>query len=286
MITLTSAQIVQETALRWKKEGHAMALVPTMGALHRGHIALVQEARVRATRVIVSIFVNPLQFGAGEDLKQYPRPIKEDSEALEKAGVDLLFRPSPEEMYPPKFSTSVRVGALSQHLCGAHRPGHFDGVATVCLKLFQITQPDFAVFGEKDFQQLQILTRLVEDLNLPMAVVPFPTVRETDGLALSSRNAYLSREEREIAPMLSKALHDARQQASDGSLRAGEILGPVTETLVRAGLRTQYVSLCSETDLMPVADNIPLDQVPKPRLFIAAYLGKTRLIDNLSLSQV
>ena len=279
MLTLNSPQVVQETILRWKRE-HRVAFVPTMGNLHDGHLRLVTEAKRFGTKVIVSIFVNPLQFGPKEDFARYPRTLQEDTAKLEAAGADLLFAPEVDDLYPPGFSTRVIVGHLAEPLCGSFRPGHFDGVATVCLKLFQITQADFAVFGEKDFQQLRVLQQLVADFNLPLTIVPVATVREPDGLALSSRNQYLSPEDRKVAP----ALYEALRLALDAET-AGEALARARARLEPTPFQLEYLEIVSGVDLKPVDPAAHIAAVPYPRIFAAARLGTTRLIDNLSLEK-
>ena len=265
----------------WRQAGDQIALVPTMGNLHRGHLRLVQEARAYAQRTVVSIFVNPMQFGPQEDFAAYPRTLAHDRELLETEGTDLLFAPSVTTVYPrpPEEQTRVEVPGLSDILCGARRPGHFVGVATVVCKLFNMVQPDLAVFGEKDFQQLLVIRRMTEDLCLPVGILGVPTVREADGLALSSRNGYLLPEERARAPAVRRALGDA----ADG-LRTGQGLAETEQRAVQelqqAGLRPDYVSVRRAADLSP----------PEPTdsdlvILAAAWLGKARLIDNLRVSR-
>ncbi|MBI1861720.1 MAG: pantoate--beta-alanine ligase [Deltaproteobacteria bacterium] len=277
MLKLTQPKQVQSKCRDWTTE--RIGFVPTMGCLHEGHLSLVREAKRTNDRVIVSIFVNPLQFGPKEDLKNYPRPFEEDCALLEKEGVDLLFHPTPEDLYPAGFDTTLKAGRLATHLCGASRPGHFDGVLTVCLKLFTIMQPTIAVFGEKDFQQLTLIRRMVTDLNLPLTIIPAATVREPDGLALSSRNRYLSPKLRARAPQIHQALEAARWQTSVAAAL----------DLVHARLETEfqidYVAVCEETELAPLPRATPISTIAQPRLFVAAKLGQTRLIDNVSLKQ-
>jgi pantoate--beta-alanine ligase len=256
--------------------GHRIALVPTMGALHGGHLALIEEARKQADRVVASIFVNPLQFGEGEDLDRYPRPEKEDARALDRAGCDLLWMPAPEQMYPAGFSTKVVVSGLSKRWEGEARPGHFDGVATVVTKLFTTVRPEVAVFGEKDFQQLAIVRRMTIDLNLGVQVVGLPTVRDDNGLALSSRNAYLSDEDRERATMLPRSLERAVEEI-EGGVPVEHALDHARHALYDAGFSVvDYVALVDEATLEPV--NEPAGRM---RLIAAATIGGTRLIDNL-----
>jgi len=265
----------------WRQAGEPIALVPTMGNLHRGHLRLVQEARAYAQRTVVSIFVNPMQFGPQEDFAAYPRTLARDRELLEAEGTDLLFAPSVATVYPrPQAEqTRVEVPGLSNILCGASRPGHFVGVATVVCKLFNMVQPDLAVFGEKDFQQLLVIRRMTEDLCLPVSILGVPTVREPDGLAMSSRNAYLLSEERARAPALRRAL----ERAAD-SLRSGrgvaEVEQQAVQDLMGAGLRPDYVSARRASDLAAPGPT-DIDLV----ILAAAWLGKARLIDNLHVAR-
>ena len=263
----------------WKRAGERVAFVPTMGNLHRGHIRLVERARELAPRTIASIFVNPMQFGPSEDFAAYPRTLEEDSRQLDAAGLDLLFAPAVAEVYPRPLDnmTQVTVPELPAVLCGASRPTHFNGVTTVVSKLFNMVQPDVAVFGEKDWQQLVIIRRMALDLDMPVEIVGIPTVREADGLALSSRNGYLSAEERAVAPTLYATL-----RATAERLRAGErdytALEQEAKTrLMAAGFRPDYLEIRRPEDLQrPAAGDTPL------RIFAAAWLGRARLIDNLA----
>ncbi len=259
----------------WREAGESIGLIPTMGSLHEGHLTLVRQAKAEGGRAVATLFVNPTQFGANEDLAAYPRDERADRALLGKAGADLLFAPHVDEIYPTGFATTVIVGRLTDHLCGPHRPGHFAGVATVVAKLLSQALPDRAYFGEKDFQQLQVIRRMTRDLDLPVTIVGVPTVRETDGLALSSRNRYLSQSERGRAAALPKLLRAAAAHLADGRLAAAEI------EIVRAGLnaarfgKIDYVTLADEAELQP------LTTAKRPsRLFAAAWLGRTRLIDN------
>jgi len=250
-----------------------VALVPTMGALHAGHMALVAEARVRAAQVVVSIFVNPKQFGANEDLARYPRREAQDAAMLKDAGVTALWAPDVDTIYPPGFATNVHVGALGDGLCGAARPGHFDGVATVVARLLGQVRPDFAVFGEKDWQQLAIVRRMVLDLAIPVEIVGLPVQRDADGLALSSRNIYLTDEERRAARMLPRALGEAATAIGGGG-DPGEALERARATLEKSGFSVDYVELVDEA----------LNAAPDgSRLVAAARIGVTRLIDNLAV---
>jgi len=268
---------VRDAVRQWRNEGLAVAFVPTMGHLHAGHLSLVAHARERADRVVASIFVNPTQFGENEDFDAYPRTLEEDSGKLEAGGCDLLFAPEVEEVYPygPGGTTHITVPALANTLCGEVRPGHFDGVATVVVRLFNMVPADVAVFGEKDFQQLQIIRRLVKDLAIPVEVVGAPTIREADGLAMSSRNAYLDSQERQAAPALYRALQEAARRVAGGE-QATEAEKIGLEALAQAGFRPDYVAVRGAEDLaVPVPDNRPW------RVFGAGWLGQARLIDNL-----
>jgi pantoate--beta-alanine ligase len=255
-----------------------VALVPTMGALHAGHMALIAEARNRADHVAVSLFVNPAQFGEGEDFARYPRREVEDARMLEQAGCDLLWMPSVGDMYPEGFSTRVRVSGVSERWEGEARPGHFDGVATVVAKLLLSTTPAVALFGEKDFQQLVVIRRMVTDLDIPVEIVGVPTVREPDGLALSSRNAYLSPDERQRAAALPTALKAARARILD-RVAVGASLAQAKQVLIDAGfLRIDYLALVDASTLEPL--DTPGGEM---RLVAAAVIGTTRLIDNIAV---
>ena len=271
-----------------KSGGKTLALVPTMGALHAGHLALVREAHSVADQVAVSIFVNPLQFGINEDLTAYPRQLAQDRRLLRDAGVDLLWAPTVAEMYPPGFAATVSVAGLDRVLCGLHRPGHFDGVATVVLKLFNQVRPDVALFGEKDWQQLTIIRRMARDLDLAFpraeAIMGVATVRERDGLAMSSRNRYLSQAERARATTLNRAM-----RVAIGAIVAGDPVGPVLDrlrqTILAAGFdRIDYADVRSAETL----DDLAQDRRAKwdgraARLLVAAHIGRTRLIDNMAI---
>ena len=264
----------------WRKAGQSVGLVPTMGALHSGHLSLVTLAKTRAQRVVASVFVNPTQFAPHEDFDAYPRDEAKDSALLESVGCDLLFAPTVAEMYAPGFSTTVSVSGVSEPLDGAARPGHFAGVATVVSKLLLQCGPDVAVFGEKDYQQLQVIKRLVADLDIPVKVIGAPTARAEDGLALSSRNAYLTPAEREAAPSLAAALRDAVER-----LRAGTPVDRVENTgraaLERAGFsRIDYFEV---RDAASLAELGPGPVTGPARVLAAGILGKTRLIDNMAL---
>jgi len=283
MILTDSIDTLRTTIARWRAEGARIGFAPTMGNLHAGHLRLVEVAHEHVDRVVASIFVNPLQFGPNEDFTAYPRTLLEDLEALKSAHTDLTFTPCVETMYPRPLAdlTRVTVPGLGKQLEGAHRPGHFDGVTTVVARLFNLVQPDLAVFGEKDYQQLCIIRRMVADLGWPIRIQSVPTVREPDGLAMSSRNGYLTAEERRHAPALARTLQEVA-----GHLRAGErdfagLSLAAMQILNEDGFRTDYVSI-RRPDLSPPS--------PDDREWIilaAAWLGpRTRLIDNLSISLV
>jgi pantoate--beta-alanine ligase len=266
-----------------RAQGGRLGLVPTMGALHSGHLSLVDVARARTNAVALTIFVNPTQFGPNEDFARYPRTLERDLALCEARGVDHVFAPSVEEMYPSGEKTRVVVAGLTAVLCGPKRPGHFDGVATIVSKLFHVAGPCLAVFGRKDYQQLQVIRRMVNDLLLPIEVVGHATVRESDGLALSSRNAFLSPDERARALVISRELGRAQRAFERGERRAGELRRPVEEQIRNAGLRVDYVELTSADNLEPLEDSAELPA--RALLAVAAFAGKTRLIDNLVLGE-
>jgi len=263
--------------------GARLGFVPTMGALHAGHLQLVRAARRHAERVAVSIFVNPTQFGPNEDFAKYPRNLERDVELLRSVGADLVLSPSADEVYPKGEKTRVRVSGLSEHLCGPFRPGHFEGVATVVTKLFAIAGPCTALFGRKDYQQLKIIERLARDLLLPVTVVGEPTVRDADGLALSSRNAYLSAEERQRALAIPRALAGAGARFQAGERRAGALIEPVRAALREQGLRLDYAEIADADELFPFALDTPVGE--RALIAVAAFCGTTRLIDNLVLGE-
>jgi pantoate--beta-alanine ligase len=264
----------------WRRAGETVALVPTMGALHAGHLALVSRARELCDRVVASLFVNPTQFGPKEDFSRYPREERADAAKLTAARCDLLFAPGIEEMYPTGFSTSVAAGAIGERLCGRFRPGHFSGVATVVVKLLLQSQADVACFGEKDYQQLQVIRRVVHDLDIPVRIEGVATVRESDGLALSSRNAYLTQDERAVAPALQRTLHDVARRIERGEASIPAALAAGLAELERAGFAPiDYLEACDAETLAP------LECADRPgRLLAAAWLGRTRLIDNVPLA--
>ncbi|MCJ2125473.1 pantoate--beta-alanine ligase [Methylobacterium sp. J-077] len=268
---------MRRTVAGWRAAGERVVLVPTMGALHEGHLALVTEARRIGRRVVASIFVNPTQFGPNEDFSRYPRDLDADLALLGLAGTDAAWTPAVETMYPAGFRTRIDVAGLTEGLCGPFRPGHFSGVATVVTKLLNQVGPDVALFGEKDFQQLRVIQQAVADLDLPVEIRGVPTVREGDGLALSSRNRYLSPAERAVAPRLHAALAEIAAAVRGGS----PVAGPVVEgraALEAAGFQVQYLAICDARTLAPV------ERVDGPaRVLVAAFLGRTRLIDNVAV---
>lgn len=280
MLVVRTSSDLKESLAPWRRADERIGLVPTMGALHAGHMALVAAARGECRRVVATIFVNPKQFAPNEDLASYPRPEAADLEMLQSAGVDLAYLPTADEMYPPQFSTVVRVGGLSEGLCGAHRAGHFDGVATVVTKLLIQSLPDYAYFGEKDYQQLLVIRRLVRDLDLPVRIVGVPTVREPDGLALSSRNLYLSAQERRVVPELSRVLRDVAiaLEREPGAVRRETERG--LAELTHAGFDVEYLEIRDAESLAPVRDVV----TAAARVLAAVHLGRTRLIDNFPIA--
>ncbi|MBD8124327.1 pantoate--beta-alanine ligase [Pseudomonas lutea] len=280
MNTVKTVRELRAAVARARSEGKRIALVPTMGNLHSGHIALVTKAVQRADFVIASIFVNPLQFGPSEDLASYPRTLAADQEQLLQAGCHLLFTPTVDEMYPHGMAdqTIVRVPVVSEGLCGGSRPGHFDGVSTVVSKLFNMVQPDIAIFGQKDFQQLAVVNALVRDLNMPIQIIGEPTVRAADGLALSSRNGYLSEDQRAAAPALYRVIKQIGDALRSGDQNHNQLLSDGVKALEAAGVRPDYLEIRNAVSLRP-ATSEDQDLV----VLGAAFLGKTRLIDNLHL---
>ena len=274
--TVRTVKDLKAEVAKWREAGETVALVPTMGALHAGHLSLIGIAKNHATRIVASIFVNPAQFGPKEDFKRYPRDEAGDLAKLAQAGVDLVYIPHTAEMYPRGFATKVTLPSLTEDLCGAARPNHFEGVATVVTKLLLQCAPDVAVFGEKDYQQLLVIKQLVQDLNIPVQIVPGPIVREEDGLALSSRNGYLSAAERKTAPILHQVLSEAA-----AALANGEGCDAATSAcrfkLEGKGFRVDYVAVRDPETLAPLFGPIK----GPARVMGAAYLGTTRLIDNV-----
>jgi pantoate--beta-alanine ligase len=281
MNTVKTVRELRAAVSRARSEGKRIALVPTMGNLHSGHIALVKKAAQRADFVVASIFVNPLQFGPNEDLATYPRTLAADQEQLLEAGCHLLFTPTVDEMYPHGMAdqTIVRVPVVSEGLCGGSRPGHFDGVSTVVSKLFNMVQPDIAIFGQKDFQQLAVVSALARDLNMPIQVIGEPTVRAADGLALSSRNGYLTEDQRAIAPTLYRVIQQIGHALNNGKQHDhAKLLADGKQALENAGFKVDYLEIRNAVNLRPANDE-DHDLV----ILGAAFLGKTRLIDNLHL---
>jgi len=279
MQTVQDAAALRATIRGWRIQGQTVGFVPTMGNLHEGHHSLIKLARARADRVVASVFVNPTQFGPGEDFERYPRTLAQDQAGLAEMDCDLLFAPDVATIYPlgAGQSVSVHVPGITDTLEGAHRPGHFDGVATVVCKLFNLVQPDVAVFGQKDFQQLKVIERMVRDLALPLKVVGAPTLRAADGLALSSRNQYLSEAERTLAPQIHQTLLKMRELLEKGHAR--KVIEQVaTSTLERGGFQPDYAVIRRAEDLAEPAD----DEREGLVALIAARLGGTRLIDNLA----
>ena len=282
MKQINSSVEIQSFARESCRRGKSIALVPTMGFLHDGHLKLMQEARKRADLVIVSIFVNPIQFGPNEDLDRYPRDLEGDLAKCQSVGVDVVFTPTPKELYPDHFQTAVNVSEITKVLCGASRPNHFQGVTTVVSKLFNLTLPDFAFFGEKDFQQLAVIRRMVIDLNFPLEIIGVPIVRESDGLAMSSRNAYLPARERAEAPAIHKALTYAKELYSQGNRNATELCQAVTAQLnksIESNFNIEYIEIYDSQHLVRIENTISAPAT----ILIAVHLGKTRLIDNLQL---
>ena len=283
MNTVESIKDLREQVKAWRMQGLSIAFVPTMGNLHDGHLALVKAAHLHADKVIASIFVNPMQFGLSEDIDNYPRTIAQDKESLLKVKTDLLFTPTADVIYPKGFGDNsyVEVPNISDLYCGASRPGHFRGVATVVCKLFNLVQPDVACFGSKDYQQLQVIKNMVEDLSMPVDIIPVEIIREKSGLAMSSRNGYLTPEELAIAPALYKTLQWLSEQlrVSHQARDYAALVMKASEKLDEAGLKTDYINLCHAQTLAPAAPN-DKDIV----ILAAAYLGKARLIDNLPVS--
>jgi pantoate--beta-alanine ligase len=279
VITVTRIGEMKAVVRRWKGEGRTVGFVPTMGFLHEGHLSLVREARRRSGATAVSIFVNPAQFGPHEDFSRYPRDLGRDAGLLEKEGIDVLFHPSAEEMYPPGYETYVEVRDLQDRLCGKSRPGHFRGVATIVLKLLNIVEPDLAFFGWKDAQQVLVLRRMAADLDLGTEIVACPLVREPDGLAMSSRNTYLSPDERRAALVLSRSLGEAEKLVAAGERSAEKVIARI-----RAGIEVEPLA---RIDYVEAVDMLNLEPVAEIRgdvlIALAVFFGSTRLIDNIRI---
>lgn len=278
MLVVHSKQELADHIAEWRHNDEHVALVPTMGNLHAGHLALVELAREHAERVVVSVFVNPTQFGDGEDFEEYPRTLERDKRRLKKSAADLIFAPDVDTVYPfgVKNATVVSVPGLSENFCGASRPGHFDGVTTVVMRLFALVQPDVAVFGQKDYQQQLVIRRMAEDLNLPVSIITSETIREDDGLALSSRNSYLTEEQRARAAALYAELSSVGQDLQDGRRNFSELESAATQRLVDAGFDVDYFAIRRALNLeMPDRDCDDLV------VLAAAQMGEARLIDNV-----
>ncbi len=280
MEVIKSPSEMQQRASAWRREGKVIAFVPTMGYFHEGHLSLMREGRKRGDVLVVSIFVNPTQFGPGEDFDRYPRDMERDLRMAEEVGVDVIFAPTVEEMYPEGYQTYVEVEKVTQHLCGLSRPGHFRGVTTVVTKLFNIVKPHVALFGQKDYQQLITIERMVKDLNMDVEIVGMPTVREEDGLAASSRNVYLSPEERKAALSLYRSLRRAEELFSEGVRESQRILEEVKGVLEAEPLvKINYVHVCDPETLEDIEG--PIGE--RALVAVAAKVGTTRLIDNTLL---
>lgn len=277
MLIIETLPMLRHEIRRWRQAGKRIALVPTMGNLHEGHLTLVDEARERGDIVVVSIFVNPMQFDRADDLARYPRTLQEDCEKLNRHGVDVVFAPAPAEVYPHGLAdqTFVEVPVLSSLLEGASRPGHFRGVATIVSKLFNLVQPDIACFGEKDFQQLAIIRKMVADMGFDIEIVGVPTVRAKDGLALSSRNGYLSAEERKLAPALAQVMNSMAARLASGERHIEEIIEAAEAALSEKGLRPDGLAICDAETLQPLTV-----ESRRAVILMAAWLGNARLIDN------
>jgi pantoate--beta-alanine ligase len=279
MQTISSITSMQAFARRARAEGKTIALVPTMGFFHKGHVSLMKEGRRRGDYLVISIFVNPTQFGVGEDFEAYPRDMARDQKMAQEAGVDVIFAPEAAEMYPSGYQTYVNVEGVTQNLCGISRPTHFRGVTTVVCKLFCIVHPDCAIFGEKDFQQLVAIRQMVSDLNLDLEIVGMPIYREEDGLAMSSRNRYLTPDERKAALCIINSLRRAQALFDAGEREGGEIVGEVKNSIEAEPLsRIDYIKICDVSDLQDI------DQITRRAvLAVAVNVGRARLIDNVIL---
>ncbi|WP_312057488.1 pantoate--beta-alanine ligase [Pantoea brenneri] len=277
MLIIETLPMLRREVRRWRQQGKRIALVPTMGNLHEGHLTLVDEARSRGDIVIVSVFVNPMQFDRADDLARYPRTLQQDCEKLNRYQVDVVFAPSSAKVYPHglKNQTFVEVPVLSSLLEGETRPGHFRGVATIVSKLFNLVQPDIACFGEKDFQQLAIIRKMVADMGFDIEIVGVPTVRAKDGLALSSRNGYLTADERKLAPALSQVMNQMAARLANGERHIEEIIEAASQTLLERGLRPDGLAICDAETLQPLTVDSQ-----RAVVLMAAWLGNARLIDN------
>ncbi|MBE0365232.1 pantoate--beta-alanine ligase [Pseudoalteromonas ulvae UL12] len=281
MQTVSQIQSLRSRVKAWKQAGLSVAFVPTMGNLHQGHFSLVEKAKTVADKVVVSIFVNPMQFGPKEDLDKYPRTLEQDQQGLEALDIDILFTPTPDIIYPKGLDEQsyIEVLGVSEGHCGGSRPGHFRGVATVVAKLFNLVQPDYACFGEKDFQQLQVIRTMVEDLSMPIEIIAVPTKREPSGLAMSSRNGYLSDEQKETAKVLFQVLNDTAQSLINGDTDIAALTNTAKSQLTAAGLVPDYYNIVAQKTLKPAVDT------DKQLIILAAaFLGTVRLIDNLQIN--
>ena len=278
MLVVNNKQELTDHIAEWRHNDEHVALVPTMGSLHAGHLALVELAREHAERVVVSIFVNPTQFGEGEDFEKYPQTLDMDTRRLKTTAADLLFAPNVDAVYPfgIENATTVSVPGLTENFCGAARPGHFDGVTTVVARLFALVQPDLAVFGQKDYQQQLVIRRMVEDMNLPVSIITSETIRDDDGLALSSRNGFLTEEQRARAPALYKALSSVGQELQNGRRNFSELESAANQKLVDAGFEVDYFAIRRAQNL-----EIPDRDCDDLVVLTAAHLGDARLIDNI-----
>ncbi|CAH0532638.1 Pantothenate synthetase [Vibrio stylophorae] len=283
MLTVSEIAPLRQQILQWRRDGKRIAFVPTMGNLHQGHMALITTAKLHADVVVASVFVNPMQFDRADDLAAYPRTLEADSQLLDGHGAHLLFAPTPELIFPQGLDdqTFVEVPGLSQMLEGACRPGHFRGVSTIVSKLFNIVQPDVACFGEKDYQQLALIRQMVRDLAFPIEIVAVPTVRDVDGLALSSRNGRLNADERQRAPVLARTMRWIGSQLRGGRRDVEQLLLDAGDQLRAAGLAPDELFICDANTLQPM-----VDESPRVVVLMAAFLGQTRLIDNLTVDLV
>lgn len=276
MKIITSVDEMQQWSAAVRAAGETISFVPTMGFLHSGHLSLLKEGRKRGEKLVLSIFVNPTQFGQGEDFEDYPRDLKQDSQLAEQAGVDVIFTPEAKGMYPSGYATYIDVEGITDTLCGASRPGHFRGVCTVVTKLFNIVQPHNAIFGNKDFQQLAVIRRMALDLNLPVEIIGMPIFREVDGLAMSSRNVYLNDDQRRQALVLSQSIQRAREMVAAGQTECAEIINSLRGTIEhQPDARVDYIQICHQLSLKDQV-NVDTDSV----LLLAVFVGHTRLIDN------
>ncbi|WP_020161806.1 pantoate--beta-alanine ligase [Cycloclasticus pugetii] len=282
MLVVATIKELQNALHKHRQANKKIAVVPTMGNLHEGHLALVKTAQQHADIVVVTLFVNPTQFGANEDLDSYPRTFQDDCDKLDALNTSILFAPNIDEMYPlgGDQTTHVHVPNMTQVLCGASRPGHFDGVTTIVSKLFNITRADIAIFGEKDYQQLAVIRRMVNDLNIPIKIIGKPIVREPDGLAMSSRNGYLSEKERRIAPRLHQLLQTIKQEIIEGNHDLNSLESHAITDLIEAGFKPDYLQIYQRSELRPATEN---DK--EIIILAAAFLGSTRLIDNIYVNR-